>query len=230
MSDPSPERVRRALAQGRFPHAPRLTVAASVSLALATTSVALDGARAAFHTLFRHALDAATSPDPAVTVSLVETLSVTLRASAFPLGASLLAMVFAHVAQTGARVAWPGSTARADDGASPWIDALWALSLSAVALHTLWSALWIDGSLRTVAGLGDALSTALRMGAWRLALTSLGIGAAELAWRRAAWTRAMTPTRSEALAEQRALEGDPRVRAAVRTRGSVSEGPSRRSA
>lgn len=206
MSDPSPERLRRARARGEAPVSHRLSVCASLAAALALLGVTARGLRAVFEAGLARAVTAASAHEPVVTgAALSDALSGALRASAPLLAASAAALALAHLAQTRLLVAWP---APARGRGEAFLPALWGVAAAATGAWALW-ALAHEGR-------SDLAATFARVAegtAWRVVLVTAALGAAELAWRRAAFRRAMTPTRAEQERERREHEGDPRARA-----------------
>jgi flagellar biosynthesis protein FlhB len=206
MSEPSPERLRRARARGDVPVSHRLSVSASLAAALALVGVTARILRAVFDAALQRAVTQASAPEPvppdgAVSAALVGAL----RASAPLLGATAAALLFAHLAQTRLLVAWRTRAAGRSEAA---LTALWGVAVAGTGAWAAWALL--HGGARDFAA---NLARVAEGTAWRVVLVAAGLGAAELAWRRAAFLRAMTPTRAEQERERREHEGDPRARA-----------------
>lgn len=216
MSAPSPERLRRARARGEAPVSHRLSVSASLAAALSLLGVTARSLRAVFDAGLARAVTAASAPEPVVTgAALSNALSGALRASAPVLIASAAALALAHLTQTRLLVAWPAPTRGRGEAL---LTALWGVAVAAAGAWALWALAHEGGR--------DLAATFARVAegtAWRVAMVTAALGAAELVWRRAAFTRAMTPTRAEQERERREHEGDPRARAERRA-ASVGHG------
>jgi flagellar biosynthesis protein FlhB len=214
LSEPSPERIRRARARGQVAASQRLTAAASLACGLALVAVTARATRDAFAAGLDVAVRAAaTNTPPPVARTLGHALSAGLRATAPTLAATTLALALAHALQTRFLVAWPDDDAPRADPAGALAAAAWALALALTAALAAWSlapALGLAGRAH-----GDVLHTltALLTGvAWRVLAVAAALGALELLWRRARYLASLRPTRAEALREAREAEGSPHAR------------------
>jgi len=181
-------------------------VSASLAAALCLLGVTARALRATFDAGLARAVHQASAHQPVATgAALTDALAGTLRASAPVLAASVVALALAHFTQSRLLVAWP---ARGGGRAEALLAGLWGAAVAATGAWGLW-ALLHEGR-RDPAG---ALVRVVEGAAWRVVLVAATLGAAELVWRRAAFRRAMTPTRAERERERREHEGDPRARA-----------------
>ncbi len=207
-------RLREARARGEVAHAPTLTAAAALAggaLALAATA---RPAAARLVALARAAWSGAGMEAGA------RSLATTLLALAWPVAAATFgAALVAGLAQTQFNFAW-GALGRRRDEPEPWT----ATSFAAAAALLL---LGLAGGRALVAAVARADGTAAVANVTAAAMASLAAraivivalaGLAELAWRRAQLTEALSMSRAEAERERREDEGDPRLRAEQRRR------------
>jgi flagellar biosynthesis protein FlhB len=213
VSDPSPERLRRARARGEAPVAHRLTVCAQLAASLAALGVVARTLRAAFEAGLARAVTAAGSPDAsAAAAPLADGLLDAARASAPVLAAALAATALAHLAQTRFLAAWPARAAGRGAG-EVLLTALWGAAVALAVAAAAWGALRGGRVPRGAAELCGRMAEVVEGTAWRALLVAAPLAVVELLWRRWRFHRAMTPTREEALRERREREGDPRVKA-----------------
>jgi flagellar biosynthesis protein FlhB len=214
VSEPSPERIRRARARGAVAVSQRLSIATSVACALALVSVTVRATREAFSAgLHVATAAAATDATPRPVEALTRALSDVFSASAPTLAAATLGLALAHALQTRFLVTWPDDETPMLAPGEAIVSSLWALTLALTAALSAW-ALARDVGLAAhgVDALKRTLTTVLPGVAWRLSAVSLALGVGEFLWRRARYLDAMRPTRDEALRELREHEGDPAAR------------------
>jgi flagellar biosynthetic protein FlhB len=243
--DPSTRRVQQARERGQVAHSPELTGAVGLLAAAALLGAWGDDLAAALGALVHDGWSGAVvSADVGEVVARLRQLAL---AVARPLGAVLAgcatAAVAAHQVQVGglwvpgllapdpARL-WapgrdPGLAARGARGAWSLVRAAVVLAVAALTIRADWAAFQHLGGLEPPA-LARAAGHALARLAGMLAAATLTLGLVDLGLQHRRLEALLRLTPAEQRADQRALEGDPALRARRRRiartwRGDASE-------